>query len=183
MKQSEKKLSSIFEDRFREFHSLLCLVSFSITKDSDIAKDIVQDFFISYWQKKESLLIKSSFEYYARKAVKNLSLQFVQKNEKTKKRIDEIAPRELYVLPEQNEKDDTLEKQLNELIKQLPESRRNVFISAIVHGKSYASIAEENNISVNTVKTQIKRAYAFLREELPKEKAFILFIVFSLIKN
>ncbi|MNI83449.1 RNA polymerase sigma factor [compost metagenome] len=35
-----------------------------------------------------------------------------------------------------------------------------------VQGLTYAEIAERNNISVNTVKTQIKKAYATLRSQL-----------------
>ena len=51
------------------------------------------------------------------------------------------------------------------LLGQLPESRRRIFISAIINGQSYAEIAEAQGISINTLKTQMKRAYAFLRSK------------------
>ena len=51
------------------------------------------------------------------------------------------------------------------LLNELPESRKQIFISAIINGQSYAEIAETKGISINTVKTQMKRAYAFLRSE------------------
>jgi RNA polymerase sigma-70 factor (ECF subfamily) len=50
-------------------------------------------------------------------------------------------------------------------VNELPESRKQIFISAIVNGRSYAEIAEMQGISINTVKTQMKRAYAYLRSE------------------
>ena len=58
------------EELFKDNYPLLCLVSFSIVKDKDIAKDIVQDFFVSFWNKRESITINISFEAYAKKSVK-----------------------------------------------------------------------------------------------------------------
>jgi len=149
------------EELFKKNYALLCLVSFSIVRDKDIAKDIVQDFFVSFWSKRNSITISSSFEAYARKSVKNLSLQYVEKKKKDQ-RLNEI------ILMEVNKTDQSQEKpkinqKLNELIDQLPEKRKEIFVSVVIHGKSYAEIAETNDISVNTVKTQMKRAYAFLR--------------------
>jgi RNA polymerase sigma-70 factor (ECF subfamily) len=53
-------------------------------------------------------------------------------------------------------------------------------MSRIVEGNSYAEIAENYNISVNTVKTQMKRAYAFLREfENTGILSFFLYLLFE----
>ena len=46
----------------------------------------------------------------------------------------------------------------------------------VIESKSYAEIAELLGISLNTVKDHVKKAYAFLREELRKEVSYpILF--------
>ena len=50
------------------------------------------------------------------------------------------------------------------LIEKIPQARREIFMLHVVEGLSYAEIAENCNVSVNTVKTQMKRAYASLRE-------------------
>ena len=42
------------------------------------------------------------------------------------------------------------------LVDQLPKARREIFMSHVVEGLSYSEIAETYNISVNTVKTQMK---------------------------
>lgn len=76
---------------------------------------------------------------------------------------------------------DKQNNKLNELVNLLPEKRKEIFLSVVVHGKSYAEIAETNGISVNTVKTQMKRAYAFLRSYRKEDyiTVFLLLHLFS----
>ncbi|MFV0565954.1 MAG: sigma-70 family RNA polymerase sigma factor [Flavobacteriaceae bacterium] len=152
-----------FEKLYKEHFVFLCLVAFHITKDRESAKDIVQDFFIYLWGKKESLEINISFNAYATKAVKNLSLKFVETNEKidlTKQTFFIERQQEATVLEKTEE---TATIKIRELVNQIPESRRNIFMSHVVDGLSYVQIADVYGVSVNTVKTQMKRAYAFLR--------------------
>ncbi|MCM4170567.1 hypothetical protein DHD32_03675 [Arenibacter sp. TNZ] len=151
------------EELFKEHYPMLCLISFSIVKDKDAAKDNVQDFFISYWQRRASICITTSFQAYAIRAVKNLSLLSLEKAKKEKILIQELNTPEYEDL-KVFEPSNTFDK-IHTLLNQLPESRKQIFISAIINGQSYAEIAETNGISINTVKTQMKRAYAFLRTE------------------
>ena len=60
-------------------------------------------------------------------------------------------------------------------MKQLPEQRRNILTLAVFDSLTYNEIAAKLNISRNTVKTQIARAYRFLKEILdPKDFNFFL---------
>lgn len=157
---------------FKEHYPLLCLISFGITKDKDAAKDVVQDFFISYWQRRTSVSITTSFKAYAIRAVKNLSLLSLEKEKKEKLllqnlNITDYEEPKVFALPHSNSK-------VLALLNELPESRREIFISAILNGQSYAEIAENQGISINTVKTQMKRAYAFLRTETAENLLHIL---------
>jgi RNA polymerase sigma factor (sigma-70 family) len=57
------------------------------------------------------------------------------------------------------------DKVLWDIIGQMPEKRRHVFLLSNKEGLKYAEIAEQLDISVNTVKTHIKLSYEFLRRE------------------
>jgi RNA polymerase sigma-70 factor (ECF subfamily) len=151
------------EKLFKEHYPMLCLISFGIVKDREAAKDNVQDFFISFWQRRASIYITTSFQAYAIRAVKNLSLLSLEKAKKEKNLIQELNTLD-YEDPKLLEPSHTVGK-IHTLLNQLPESRKQIFISAIINGQSYAEIAETKGISINTVKTQMKRAYAFLRSE------------------
>ena len=60
----------------------------------------------------------------------------------------------------------------------LPEERRNVFLLVFVEGMSYQEVADQLQISKNTVKTQLSRSLKFLRETLKdRYNAFLLFFI------
>jgi RNA polymerase sigma-70 factor (ECF subfamily) len=167
------------ERLFKKHYELLCLVSYGIIKDRDAVKDIVQDFFISYCQRKESISHTVSFKVYAIRAVKNLSLLSLKKAKKEKSLLHDLNIRdsiEEKALDEANKG-----KKLQRLLDKLPESRRHIFMSFVVHGQSYSEIAENNGISINTVKTQMKRAYAFLRVEATKDLLYFFLFVFTVL--
>ena len=177
----DKKLlleTSHIEKLYKEHYTFLCLVSFSILKDRDSANDVVQDFFISFWQKRQDVSVKISFQAYAAKAVKNLSLMAL-KNAHKKEALD------LNLNKHEENGDDLIEVAKKhaktwDLLNQLPQSRRDIFISYVVYSYSYAEIAELNGISINTVKTQMKRSYAFLRSQARASDLVCLFAIIFL---
>jgi len=167
------------EELFKDNYALLCLVSFSIVKDRDAAKDIVQDFFVSFWNKRDTLTITTSFEAYARRSVRNLSLLYVEKAKKTRSFNNDLdtggeEPEPFLDKPKKGNK-------LYELLNQMPDKRREIFVSFVVQGKSYSEIAESNGVSINTVKTQMKRAYAFLRSH--KKQDFLSTVLFFILNH
>jgi|26BtaG_2_1085354.scaffolds.fasta_scaffold00336_1 RNA polymerase sigma-70 factor (ECF subfamily) len=169
--------TSEIEQLFTTHHSFLCLVAYTIVKDKDVAKDVVQDFFISYWQKKNTLSIKISFQAYAVRAVKNLSLIAVKKTIKQQP-LDFILKNHVEENHNIVETPSTY-RRLWELVNRLPVSRKDIFIAFVVQGHSYAEIAELKGISINTVKTQMKRAYAFLKSEA-NENNFLCIYLFCI---
>ncbi|MES2240147.1 MAG: sigma-70 family RNA polymerase sigma factor [Bacteroidota bacterium] len=161
---SSHKDLKIFESLYKEHFAYLSLVSFNITKDKDVAKDVVQDFYIYLWEKEDALNFTISFKAYAARAVKNLSLQHLEKSktisiDSKKIVLPKMEEQAVFEKVEENRK-----PRIQTLVEKIPQARREIFVSHVVEGLSYAEIAENYNISVNTVKTQMKRAYAFLRE-------------------
>ncbi|WP_449438690.1 RNA polymerase sigma factor [Pedobacter steynii] len=78
----------------------------------------------------------------------------------------------LSVQVEDNDEEDSiadrvkLYAQIIEVVDSLPTDRKNVFLLHAVDRLSYAQIADKLNISINTVKTQLRRAYMYLRDKL-----------------
>ncbi|HEY8959722.1 RNA polymerase sigma-70 factor [Chitinophaga sp.] len=151
---------------FNKYYEILCQFSYSIVKNNDISKDIVQDFFIKYWEKYQHLDQPNNFEAYAYVSVKNRSLNYLE-SEQVKQRHKQGIEQSLYsddYLQHPNNENEAYRTRLLKAISQLPEQRRRVFTMSAVEGRKYADIAIELGISINTVKTQIRKAYMFLRK-------------------
>lgn len=168
-----------FELLFKENYELLCLVSYRIIKDRSAARDTVQDFFVYYWQKRNSILIKTSFQAYAFRAVRYMSIGVLKKRNEEKSMLKDLD-NEVFDYPN-HDIDFTSLKNVLELLNQMPKGRREIFESSVIHGMTYSEIAKLNGISVNTVKTQIKRAYAFFRARISKEDVFLSFLLLRII--
>ncbi|MEH3114610.1 RNA polymerase sigma-70 factor [Pedobacter terrae] len=172
MEGEESKTLNIdkFEMMFRRNHQFLCAVAMEYVHDQFTAEDMVQDFFLDFWQRRHTIQLTTSFEAYARRAVKYKCIDFLRKgvvNEKRNSMLD--------LLEEQQEDIDETEYneirhkrylKIVELIQKLPENRRNIFIMHAVDKMSYADIAKKQSITINTVKTQLSRAYSALRNHL-----------------
>ncbi|TDD98697.1 sigma-70 family RNA polymerase sigma factor [Flavobacterium cellulosilyticum] len=168
-----------FEALYKDNFAFLSLVSFQITKDKDAAKDIVQDFFIYFWKKEPAITITSSFKSYSSKAIKNLSLQYLEKTKQI------ISIEKNIFIPDFEEQinfeklEESKISKVMKLLNQLPEARRNIFISHVIDNNSYSEIAENQNISINTVKTQMKRSYSFIREKMDACIIILIITIFG----
>jgi len=68
-----------------------------------------------------------------------------------------------------SDSDSDLEQTINRAIESLPEKCREIFIRHKIDGKKYKEIAEEMEISINTVESQMSIALRKLREQLQDE--------------
>ena len=68
IKKSDEKA---FEILFHRYYGYLCLFATKIINDDVAAEEIVQDFFVKLWDKRENIHIESSIKNYLFRSVKN----------------------------------------------------------------------------------------------------------------
>ena len=161
---SEKETA--FRKLFDQYYMPLCLYSVQITDSLDVSEDIVQDFFITFWEKKVYKQIKRNLQHYLFYCIRNASL--AKMKEKRIFFLEEVET-EAYCLPEEEWEEEEVQKrhkQLFESLEQLPEQGLKVFEGIVLHGKKYQEVADELGISINSVKTQFSRALKRLRDSL-----------------
>lgn len=169
------------EALFREHYQSLCTAAYYTLGEEEAAKDIVQDFFFYCWKKRTELVVVKDFKHYALRAIKNASLNYLKYSRRTSLRPDEMfevmsAPE---LSPEEGQDGEAERNQaLWTAIGQLPEQRRLIFLLSNKDGLTYLQIASRLNISVNTVKTQIRLAYQFLRIECRWLLNWLLIVLF-----
>jgi RNA polymerase sigma-70 factor (ECF subfamily) len=152
-----KKLFYLYSDRFY-------LWAYKVTQNSSAAEDIVQDFFVRYWEMREKLLFHPSFAAYAYRAIYNASLNYLRDNERF------VSGYEITIdLTDTDTEDDNLpelQQLLLKAIEELPDRCKKIFVMATIEKKKYTEVADMLGISVNTVKVQVSKAYRILKEKI-----------------
>jgi RNA polymerase sigma-70 factor (ECF subfamily) len=71
----------------------------------------------------------------------------------------------------------SVEEIITKAIDALPEKCREIFVKSRLEGKKQKEIAEEMNISINTIETQMGIAYKKLKAKLKNYLPLMLFIL------
>ena len=136
-------------------------------------EEAVSDCFIKMWKKRGDIVIEHSVKSYLYMMLRNGLIDVARK----KRNITEVEYSSIPEIPDverQYELDNYA--RLYIAMEKLPEQRRRILELAVFELNSYAQIAEKLGISVNTVKTQLGRAYRFLKEELNSKYMYLLFV-------
>lgn len=150
----------------------------SMIKDSALSKDIAQDVFIQIWEKRDNIRVDDNFEGYLFTITRNLVYLHTRRQVLMHNYINQLDEADSIKASNIEENLDTqiFEKQILQLIVDLPEARRQIFLLYWKSGYSYKEIAKTLNISDKTVATQMQRSFKFLREKLG---AIIFLLAFS----
>ena len=137
------------------------------------SEEAVSDCFIKLWTRRQDIEIERSVKSYLFLMVRNSMIDLIRSSKGT------LHLEDLKSLDLPNE--ETIFEldqfaRLYQAIERLPEQRRKILELAVFESLKYTQIAVRLSISVNTVKTQIGRAYRFLKEELDPKSLQLLFM-------
>ena len=150
---------------FKSYYKLLVTEAYYLLEDEMEAEDLVQGLFVEIWDKKLYLNINNSVKAYLRVAVRNKSLSLLDKRKVNQRRHNEyIQTLEDHTLETETSRDDT-ERDINQIVGQLPQRRLQVVNLVFVQNKKYKEAAAEMGISINSVKTHLKLAIKMLKTQ------------------
>lgn len=168
LKQLKVNEPEAFKTLFNKYYKALCLQAFLLVKDEEAAEDLVQGLFMKLWQEKQYFEIKTSIKSYLTTAVRNACFNMLKQQ---KGRVMEETDSIIHLSDESSEQILENKEMLNHLyvgIDSLPEQCRKVFNLVVLEEKKYQEAADELGVTINTVKTQLKRGFAKLREQMQK---------------
>ena len=157
-----------FEIIFREHFGYLTNLAYTVVKDTDVAKDVVQQVFIKFWQNRNEITIRSSVKAYLYRAVVNTGLNYISGNKKfTTLEIQKAESVEDEATSYNSEESgDEITKNVQKAINELSPVCREVFQMSRYSDLTNKEIAKELNISVKAVEKHITKALKILREKL-----------------
>ena len=168
-----------FEEVYRMYYSSLFNYAFQLIKSKNTAEDIVNDVFLKLWENREQITIETSLKSYLFKSIYHHSintLKHIQVQEKYKSffkhhlTLDENDPEYPLV--------GVIKEEINSIVQrtidQLPAQCRKIFILSRVEHLEHEEIAQRLNISVHTVREQVRRALGKLRINLGEFLSILL---------
>jgi RNA polymerase sigma-70 factor (ECF subfamily) len=161
---SEAAYAYLFDTYYRK----LVVFAMKYVGDPEVAKDIVQDLIHGLYEARTEIRIQVSLPSYLYGAVRNRCLNHMKQKAVREKHEFHIRSHEQEADPDLEEKMDAteLEARIFELVSQLPDKCREIFMMSRVNGKRNNEIADELNLSIRTVETQISKALKSLRNSL-----------------
>jgi RNA polymerase sigma-70 factor (ECF subfamily) len=166
-----------FEMVFRDYYKPLVRYGNTFLKDSDETEDVVQQVFVSLWEKRTQLDIHTSIRAVLYKSVQNACLNKI----KHLKVRDTYAEEMMAVAVPEETSDPVQVNELNERIQQalesMPEQCGRIFKMSRFEQLRYQEIADQLGLSVKTVENQMGKALKIVREEL-KDYLPILILFF-----
>jgi len=142
--------------------------AFSYLKTEEDASDVVQNVFISLWEKRKTLKEDTNLEAYLFTVARNSVLSIFRKKISEKTYLEYLRQVSVTCYNGNEEQIDfnNLSERINELVEQLPEQRRLIFKMNKEKGKGNKAIAEELHISVKTVEDHLTKARRFLKKNM-----------------
>jgi RNA polymerase sigma-70 factor (family 1) len=167
-----------FEILFNHYYPRLCAYAMIFVKFPDVAEEIVQETFITIWERRLFIFVKTSFKAYIYRSVHNNCINYLN-NKKYLDRNHASVRSEILKQTELNIKNldteiidkivsDEFNAEFARALESLPQQCREVFLLCRNEKLSYLEAGERLGIAVNTVKTQMKRALMKLRECMEK---------------
>lgn len=159
-----------FNSLFRSLYPRLIHFAFKYNKNKAIASDIVQDAFVTLWEKRSELEPDRSIQAYLYRIVRNKSLNYIRDHSnETIGLVDGVS---LKATDENNHQDETeqLVDLLKTWIKELPKRQREAFELSRFEGLDHDEVADVMDVSSNTVNNHIVAALNKLRDRCDEYK-------------
>lgn len=151
--RQEKALEKVFSLYWKRLY----IYAYSFTGDHQAAQDLVQEIFISLWEKSATTQI-DQIEAYLFRGVKYRALNFLKQQQRKVAAEDMLNSKTVSNGVKEHMDYLESEEMFIKLMKKLPNKCRRVFYLSRVQGYNNKEIAQEMDISLRTVETHISNA-------------------------
>lgn len=169
---------------YRRYWESMFVTATKALRSQDDAGDMVQEVFLSLWNRRYELSIKGSLEAYLLTSVKYKAINYINKNITRRDYLAILAD----MLTTYEPPDVELQLQLKELqqlvqsaVDLMPEKMRTVYELSRQQHLSHKEIAERLGISDETVKKHIQHALQLIKEVIRKNAPSFAALLFHYI--
>lgn len=168
-----------FEMLFKTHYSPLCRFAVSYLQDPEEAEEVVQNTFIGFWEKRNSISVDSSLKAYLYRSVRNACLNELKRQKVRQLHATEVI-REGEPMSEPSDRlaiKAELEEKIQIAMEALPEQCRLIFKMSRFEELKYQEIADQLGLSIKTVENQMGKALKIMREQLKEYLPLIIILM------
>ena len=164
-----------FDQLYEAYGHKLYIFVLSILKSKEDAEEVVQNTYLKIWEKRKSIDSDHSFKSFLFTIAYNLTVDLLRERLKERRYREDILNKATsnYNIEEAIEFGDLLEN-VQQIIKELPPRKNEIYQLSRMNHLSYGEIAEKLNISVKTVENSINFSINFIKKRLGKDSLVIL---------
>ncbi len=168
--------ASAFETLFEKYYSPMCAYIRSYTPDLDSAEEIAQTTFVKFWNKRMEIEIHTSLKSYLFKMAYHAFLKNLRQKDKRSTLLEELKHQAIQE-EENRPQTDLMEAtiRLRKVVDTLP-PRCQEILRLKLQGYKYQEIADNLDISIKTVESQMRIAFIKIREGFG-DKLFLMILL------
>lgn len=157
-----------FSEIYDRYWAVLYRHAYKLLKEKPTAQDVVQEVFVTLWDKIPNLELQSSLSSYLYTTVRNKILNVIQKEKIHERYITSFGHfiERSETVTDHRIREQMLRERIEREVAHLPTKMRHVFELSRTQHLSYKEIAQELNLSDKTVKKQVSNAIKILRLKL-----------------
>ncbi|MGM0530349.1 MAG: RNA polymerase sigma-70 factor, partial [Bacteroidota bacterium] len=165
----KKGNSQAFEALFYRYYGKVYNFTHKLLKDEGDAENMVQEVFITVWEKRNSIDAHRSFSGFLFTITRNKIYNLLKKKVPVQEFNDQMENTGSYNRsPSRDFEFHELNEVVRGIIDSLPPKRKKIFLLSRIRGLTYREIADKLGISVNTVDTQVRKSLNEIRISLKK---------------
>lgn len=166
-----------FKTVFEKYYQPLVAYITTFTNDVHLAEDLVQQAFVTLWDRRSSLNVNKSTKSFLYTIAYNAYIDHYRKQKRRDTFFDDLRLQALQEgIPEDTELMDARIAKLKSIVEQLPPRCKEILELNKLEGMPYKAIAETLGISLKTVESQMRIAYRKIREGFEEDPMFLFFI-------
>ena len=156
--------TSAFDSIYFRYNQAVRANIFKIVRDPEMTDDILQEVFISLWDRRTTFVNYKKISGWLFVSSYNHSLNYLRRRYEEKSDITETGFQiDFAEKPEQYALQEKQFQLLDDAISMLPPLRKNVFELCRLKGRTYEQAAIELSLSQNTIKDHLTRAVESIR--------------------
>lgn len=182
LKRLQAGEESVFEVLYDQYFSALYVHAYNKLRDREVAKDIVQDLFVTLWEKRASIPINKSISSYLYISVRNRTLDYIAKERSKEKYLDTLVDfiEAKHSFTDHRVREKMLEEQIESVLDSLPPRLKEVFQLSRKQHLTHRQISEKLNLSEQSVRSYVKDALKVFRTKFGSFLGILLHFCFKI---